>query len=137
VKTAPAEAPEEDFGVMAAGGEHMLPEAGSTADAGPDAPAAEESHHETEAAAPDTAATSSEAPAPESAADTAIDLPALNASSAAEPMPTAAEAERMDLGDSAASRSDERPHEAGESFPTAPADDTAAVETSDACNMCV
>ena len=55
-------------------------------------------------------------------------------SSAAESMPTARRnrAHGPRRRPCRVTKSDERPHEAGESFPTAPADDTAAVETSDA-----
>ena len=136
VKTAPAEAPEDDHGIMAAGGEHLLPEAGhhdETAHTEHDdaAPSSNEAAYEPEADGSESSAhaESTESPIPTVAAHTAIDLPALGASS--ESIPTIGETERMDLGETTSPHSDVTAHEASESFPTVPADDTATVESSE------
>ncbi len=130
IKSAPAEAPDDDHGAMAAGGEHMLPEAGLTEDSGHASHTSDEGAHDSDqpASDPTAHAASPDAPMPD---ETRIDLPALDASSAAESMPTIGETERMELSGTTAQSPGEASQESGENFPTAPADDTGATELPD------
>ncbi len=142
VKSAPVEAPtdaEDDHGIMAAGGEQVLPEAGIArrqpsgyAEHAEAEPSPDDAAHEPEAAPIGRTPRTRNPPNRRSRPPLPTRRSTCRRSAPArESIPTAGETERMDLADTAARRSDVEAtaQESGESFPTVPADDHAAAES--------
>ena len=150
VKSRPVETPDEhsgghgdderggeDFGVMAAGGEQMLPVGGANDEAAHADHPADASHsaesHSAESSAGESAehTASHEPPMAATATQTPIELTSLGASSSAEPIPTAGEPLHMEIGGGAAANLNES-QETDDAVTTIPSEDVVATEPSEA-----
>ncbi len=127
----------EDFGVMAAGGEQMLPVGGANDEAAHADHPADASHspesHSAESGAGESAehTASHEPPMAAAATQTPIELTSLGASSSAEPIPTAGEPLHMEIGGGAAANLNES-QETDDAVTTVPSEDVVATEPSEA-----
>ena len=126
IKSEPAEAEAlDDSGIMAAGGEQMLPQAGAGGGESPQV-TAEDSAPPTEPAAADESAIAA------GTSDMPIELAKLDASSAAEPIPTIGGGSPMEFRDTVHAETQGMASHIDEAVTTAPADTDDAAETESA-----